>query len=184
MIYFSSDWHLGEDRIGINGKPNLFFRPFTSIEQQDNTIIQNFKNSSFKDGDTFYHLGDVIYNMNSIHYLEELRNLYPNSIFNLVIGNYDEDKLEILSKYFNIVSPEQFIEIEGIKFYLNHYPINCKEEEKGFGITGHIHGLWKVQKNMINVGVDAWHFFPVSEKEILFTVNAIRKFYDNNVFPY
>lgn len=33
MKYFTSDWHLGDDRIGINGKPNLFYRPFKSVAE-------------------------------------------------------------------------------------------------------------------------------------------------------
>jgi len=51
-----------------------------------------------------------------------------------------------------------------------------------FNICGHIHGLWKVQRNMINVGVDAWHFIPVSEEQIIFYMNGIKKHYDANVF--
>ena len=35
---------------------------------------------------------------------------------------------------------------------------------------------------MINVGVDAWHFKPVSLEEILFTKKAIECHYDDNVF--
>ena len=68
------------------------------------------------------------------------------------------------------------------EYYLNHYPAKCID--KPFAITGHIHGLWKVQKNMINVGVDAWHFKPVTEAEIKFCTTAVQKYYDKNVFPY
>jgi hypothetical protein len=42
-----------------------------------------------------------------------------------------------------------------------------------------------ILKNIkINVGIDAWHFNPVSEDEINFCHNAIVKFYDGDVFPY
>lgn len=192
MKYFSADFHIGDDRLGINGKPNLFYRPFEFIDEQDSTIINNFRLSDFKDGDELWHLGDVIYDLNSEKYLDQLRKLYPNSKFNLIIGNYDEDKLEVLGKYFDNITPEAMIEIGTSYVYLNHYPINCFKQDFGceiisgrcldFAITGHIHGLWKVQKNMINVGVDAWHFRPVSETEILFCWNAMQKFYDHNVF--
>lgn len=37
---------------------------------------------------------------------------------------------------------------------------------------------------MINVSVDAWHFKPVSETEILFCYNAMQNFYDENVFSF
>jgi len=196
--YFTSDWHLGEDRIGINGKPNLFYRPFGSIEEQNNTIINNFINSNFKDGDELWHLGDVLYNVNDNFWLNPLRARYPNSKFNLIIGNYDEDKLDVLGNYFDNITDEALIEIGNTYVYLNHYPTKCLNKDLGFSmghftnndsvikfaITGHIHGLWKVQPKMINVGVDAWHFKPVSEDEILFCWNAMQNFYDKNAFPY
>ena len=191
MKYFTSDWHLGDDRIGINGKPNLFYRPFLSVDEQDNTILTKFIQSGFKDGDELWHLGDVLYDVKMEYYLKELKDNFPNSKFNLIIGNYDEDKLEVLNRYFDNIYEDNYVHLNTLvkSVYLNHYPIKCKHEvEKphepwDFAITGHIHGLWKVQPNMINVGVDAWHFKPVSETEILFCWNAIQKFYDNNVFP-
>ena len=79
MKYFSSDTHFGESRIGINGKPNLFYRPFFSIEEQDNIITNNFINSTFKDGDEFWHLGDVLYDINSEYCLEKIRNKLLNN---------------------------------------------------------------------------------------------------------
>jgi calcineurin-like phosphoesterase family protein len=191
--WFTSDWHLGDGRIGIDGKPNLFYRSFRSIHEQNQTIIVNFRDSDFKDGDELWHLGDVIYDLSDEFYFESLRQSYPKSKFNLIVGNYDEDKLDILGKYFDNIFDSTVIHIgETIKgVFLNHYPIKCKSElwdndrqRFDFAITGHIHGLWKVQKNMINVGVDAWHFKPVSEDEILFCWNAMQKFYDENVFPY
>lgn len=187
MKYFTSDFHLGDDRIGTNGKPNLFYRPFEFIDEQDSIIINNFRLSNFKDGDELWHLGDVIYDLNSEKYLDQLRKLYPNSKFNLIIGNYDEDKLEVLGKYFDSIQEWVELNIGEYNVFLNHYPITCQTHLNefnswDFAITGHIHGLWKVQKNMINVGVDAWHFRPVSETEILFCWNAMQKFYDENVF--
>jgi len=73
--------------------------------------------------------------------------------------------------------------------YCNHYPTDCKKyldhaSDENFTLTGHIHGLWTVQKGMLNVGCDAWHFYPVSEEEVLFKYNAMQKIYDTNVFVY
>lgn len=195
MKYFTSDWHLGETRIGINGTKNLFYRPFTSIQEQNRTIVDNFLTSGFKDGDELWHLGDVVYEWNDEveDYLLLIRDEFPNSKFNLIVGNYDEDKLDNLKNYFDEIFESKVIHIgDTVKgVYLNHYPINCKKElydgerqRWDFAITGHIHGLWKVQRNMINAGVDAWHFKPVSEDEIKFAMIACEKYYDNNVFPY
>lgn len=203
--WFTADWHLGEDRIGINGKPNLFYRPFKAMDVggkpidvvgvQNLKILVNFKNSGFKNGDELYHMGDVVYDWqydstSGAHsILDMLKKMFPKSKFHLIIGNYDEDKVEELGEYFDNIVDSAELQIGNFNCYLNHYPVQCKRQlDVGpiydFAITGHIHGLWKVQKNMINVGVDAWHFKPVSEDEILFCWNAMQKFYDENVFPY
>lgn len=34
-------------------------------------------------------------------------------------------------------------------------------------LCGHVHGSWRQRGRMINVGVDAWHGFPVDEERIL-----------------
>ena len=190
MIYYTSDWHLGDDRLGTNGKPNLFYRPFTSIEESNKTIMDNFY-KEFKDGDILWHLGDVVVGdlKGSEAHLERMRTLYPNSQLNLILGNYDTDKVDILSKYFDSIH-EEFSLVsfsDKLMIYLNHYPSKCKEKleedrEYTFAITGHIHSLWKVQRKMINVGVDAWHFKPVSHSQIMFCWNAMQNHYDENVF--
>lgn len=190
--WFTSDWHLGEDRIGRGGKPNLFYRPFKSVDAQDNQILDGFINSGFQDGDELWHLGDVLYDANKHSMLSSLKDVFPNSKFNLIVGNYDEDKLVLLCNYFDDMYDDYYVKFDNqVKgTYLNHYPAKCRRELNKehqpweFAITGHIHGLWKVQRGMINVGVDAWHFKPVSEDEILFCWNAMQKFYDENVFPY
>lgn len=66
------------------------------------------------------------------------------------------------------------------EMYLNHYPENGKCEV--FNIVGHVHDFWKVQRNMLNVSTDSWHFTPITEEKVAFQINGIRKFYDINVF--
>jgi len=186
--FFTSDWHLNEDRIGVNGKPNLFYRPFNSIGTQNNTILNNIIISNFKNGDTLIHLGDVIYkpeddnDLSVKRWFKIFKSWYPDSKLTLIKGNYDDDKIEYVSQFFDEVYEDHTITIKGRQYYLNHYPFNCIDKQ--FSLTGHIHGLWKVQKNMINVGVDAWHFKPVSEDEIDFCRTACEKYYDKHVFPY
>jgi calcineurin-like phosphoesterase family protein len=147
----------------------------------------------FKDGDTLWHLGDVYTGNeeNAEQRLKDMKLAFPNSKFFLVRGNYDEGKDAILDKYFDEIYEEAFIANaqDGNLIYLNHYPTKCRDKMKedpniAFSITGHIHGLWKVQPKMINVGVDAWHFRPVSEEEILFCWGAMQYHYDGDVYPY
>lgn len=194
-LFFTSDWHLNDDRLGgVTNKPNVFYRPFsmssTPVELQNSTIIERILQSDFRDGDTLYHLGDVICNFDldgfygGVQRLERLRDTFPKSKFHLIIGNYDEDKLDFLGKYFDTIQNDLYLDLPKFKAYLNHYPIKCKPivNTDVLGITGHIHGLWKVRPNMINVGVDAWHFHIVPLETIEFCYNAMQNFYDENVY--
>lgn len=189
MIYFTADWHLGDDRIGINGKPNLLYRPFKSLEEQHEAIIEGIEASGFQNGDYLFHLGDVLYQPGTaeLAVMDQLRAKYDQSTFHLVIGNYDDDKLDLLQNWFDIIEEDHRLDhFDFGSVYLNHYPVNTLAEMQTaqLGITGHIHGLWKIQKQLINVGIDAWHFRPVSEKEIVFCYTAMTNYYDKNVFPY
>jgi len=180
MIYFTSDWHLGETRLGDIRKEefNPFFRSFNTVEEQDSFIIQKV-NEFVQKADFLYHLGDVAMNAESLEWLDCVR--CKNRV--LVAGNYDEPHLDLLSKYFMTVQHGMRITDDDSQtvFNLTHCPTDAVEDM--FNIVGHIHSLWKVKRNMVNVGVDAWHFKPVSLKEILFVKNAIEKgFYDENVF--
>jgi len=187
--YYTSDWHLGDPRIGNNGKPNVFYRDFPSIWRQNNIMVQSLQ-YDFQDGDTLWHLGDVVYDIeapdeggqSAEYYMDRLRNKYPKSKFNLILGNYDVGKEDWLQKYFDQLYTDTSVTINGREYYMNHYPVNCLDKE--FSLTGHIHGLWKVQHNMINVGVDAWHNKVVSDNTIDFCRTACEKYYDKNAFPY
>lgn len=188
--FYTSDWHIGDDRINIEGKLNLMLRPFNTLDIQHQTIYNGLI-QQMKDGDTLYHLGDVVYNFNYIDVLIKIRNKFPKSKFHLISGNYDDKHWDELGKYFDTISMDNIIDIDNIPTYLNHYPIQCKETQ-GYNqnLCGHIHSLWKVKqfseldykKNIINVGVDAWNFQPVSEPTLKFVFNGMNNHYDSNVF--
>ena len=176
MKYFTADWHLGDER------QNILVRPFESAEEQDLAIFTKFIRSGFEDGDELWHLGDVLYNPQSTFVLDYLRKRYPNSRFVLIKGNYDEDKLEILEQYFDEIYDMAFVDIDGLDVYLNHYPTECIDHN--ISMCGHIHGTWRVQHNILNVGVDTNYFRPYSEEDVKFQFNAMANHYDHNVFPY
>ena len=171
--FYTSDWHLNEKRIFDF---NPFFRPFKSVEEQNQVIINNC-NSIVGEGDTLYHIGDVAMDEEGVMMMDKIK--CKRRI--LIIGNYDEDKLPILSQYFDELLTELNIAINSRSYYVNHYPVNSDPER--MNLVGHIHGLWKVQPNMINVSCDAWNYEPLDEKRINFVTTAIEKYYDKNVFP-
>lgn len=171
MIYFTSDTHFGDNRLDLNGR-DLFV---SSADEADKIIIKKW-NESITDNDTVFHLGDVAINETSLDKVEQLKGQKI-----LLMGNYDCNvSMNRLKELFIEVRDNIYFKHDGETFYLNHYP------EKGvtdaFNIVGHIHSLWKVQRNMINVSCDAWQFRPVPIEKIHFLLNAIRNHYDINVF--
>jgi calcineurin-like phosphoesterase family protein len=175
--FFTSDIHFDDDRLNLFGRDVVF----KSSDEFDTQIIKNW-NSLIKSDDIVYYLGDASLSEKGLKNFEKL-----NGKKILIKGNYDEAdtaKFKVsnttLSKYFYKIYKSGYIKVNGEIIYLTHFPNKGKSD--CFNIVGHIHEKWKVQRNMINVGVDAWHFYPVSEKQIKFTINAIRNYYDDNVF--
>lgn len=167
--WFISDMHFSDKRFDV------FYRPFKTLEEQHETIIKNW-NSLIASEDEVYILGDVSIDDEGLNFMDQL-----NGYKILIKGNYDEPRnQELLKTKFNEIYENLVIDINEKPVHLVHYPNQGKAHL--FNIVGHIHGLWKVQRNMINVGVDAWNYLPVSEEQIKFCMNAIEKFYDDNVF--
>lgn len=179
--FYTSDMHFGDERLNLYGRDLMF----KNSKEVDEYIVETWNKTVGKD-DVVVIVGDVSMTREG---LETLNRLNGEKI--LVKGNYDnpiekggtakyEISDEILLKYFVKVVDELRVNINGETVYINHYP--TKTKKKYFNIVGHIHGLWKVQRNMVNVGCDAWHFTPVSEDLIKFQMNGIRVHYDQNVY--
>ena len=65
--------------------------------------------------------------------------------------------------------------IDGTDFIFNHDPaIHCMFPNKII-ICGHVHNLFKVQKNVINVGVDVWDYKPVSFEQLKPYIKTIKE---------
>jgi len=167
--FFTSDTHFDDSRIDI------FSRPFKSVKEMNDTMIKNW-NSVVGKEDTVYHLGDFAVKPEGFEYAKKL-----NGKIHLILGNYDEDNIKKFDhSLFESISNDLTLTIKGTEYYLIHKPTETIPDM--FNLTGHIHGLWKVQKNMINVGTDCWHFFPIPEEKIEFQRNGIVNHYDDNVF--
>ena len=168
--FFVSDTHFNDDRF------NLFYRPFKTVQEQDDYLVEKW-NSVVGVNDEVFHIGDFATTDKGLDVVKRL-----NGKIHLVMGNYDDPRpMSKLKKLFASVVVNADLKLKnGEMIHLNHYPANAVLDK--FNIVGHIHGLWKVQRNMINVGCDAWNFLPVSEDEIIFCMNAIRKYYDKHVF--
>lgn len=172
MIYFTSDTHFGDKRLELYHR-DLVFNTHNLID----TYIKVRWNNIVRRDDTVYHLGDVAMDEKSLGILNDL-----NGKKILILGNYDKEfyRKGLLDPYFETILHSSMIQLGDYSINLVHEPTSAQENI--FNLVGHIHGLWQVQKNMINVSTDAWHFSPVSEELILWKINAIEKYYDQNVF--
>jgi calcineurin-like phosphoesterase family protein len=172
--WLTADYHLGEDRW------QMMQRPFTrQLDMIDALVF--FHNEVVEDEDMVYINGDVIYQRYP-EFLKEVARFKGKKV--LFRGNHDRVLSDQdLSKYFDHVIPEgegMEIEIEGLPCYITHYPSRSRLDR--FNLVGHVHGAFKFQLNMLNVGVDVHHFSPVAFNQIPFFFKAISEFYDEDVW--
>ena len=164
MIYFTADTHFGHDNIIRYCK-----RPFTSVDDMDETIINNW-NSVVTDNDTIYILGDFLFRANRLDLVyNKLKVLNGNKI--LIKGNHEKQALNIQAKYnfFNKVSYYEEIRYNDVKICMFHYPIEewNNKHHGSIHLHGHTHGNSPIVKNRFDVGVDVNNFSPISIEEIL-----------------
>lgn len=168
--YYISDLHLGHYNI-----IKLCNRPFSSVEEMDETIINNW-NSVVKDTDTVYIGGDFCFKSakDPVEYLKQLRGHKV-----LCIGNHDTSLLKNPSarKYFDQIKDIINITDGDNRIVLCHYPM---VEWDGFfrnsiHLYGHIHNntsndTYDIVKNIpncYNIGADVLGFTPRTLDEII-----------------
>lgn len=179
--FYISDMHFGDERLNLYGRDLMF----KDSKECDDYIIDTW-NKTISKNDQVIVIGDISMTKDGLKKISKL-----NGEKILVKGNYEISEKEggtakydvddkLLLNYFTKVVTELYVKVNGEDIYVNHFPTNARQDM--FNIVGHIHGTWKVQRNMINVGCDAWHFTPVSEDLIKFQINGIRNHYDQNVY--
>lgn len=173
-IWFTSDWHIGDNRLNILRRPfKNYDEMFSKIREQHNSLV--------KPHDLVYVLGDVCCR-DTPGYLPLVKTFNGKKI--LIRGNHDRvisDKDFLI--YFDQVIADGDgleIEIENIKFYLTHYPTTARSDV--FNLVGHVHDAWKFQANMINIGIDVNHFRPTSIDQIKFYYDATLHHFDSDIW--
>lgn len=172
-IFFTSDTHFGHSKIIDYCK-----RPFSSIEEHDKTLIQNWNNVVGQD-DTVFHLGDFAYG-NSQFISNIIKQLNGNII--LIKGNHDLRNMNpTLYNIFSDVVYQARILIDKQTVYLNHFPFLCFEhgdinlykDNYSVQLFGHVHSGPLTSSEDVNrlnilfptqydVGVDNNNFTPIS----------------------
>lgn len=173
-FWVSSDHHLGDPRL------DLMRRPFANPDEQLAAMIANH-NALVSPKDIFIQLGDVC-SKRTCEWLPHIAKFNGEKI--LVRGNHDRGVSDAeFRRYFSeIVAEGDGIEIEGFDFpcYGTHYPSLGRKDF--FNLVAHIHGAWRCQLNMVNVGVDVHHFRPINADDIVFYQKAVTSVYDEDVW--
>jgi calcineurin-like phosphoesterase family protein len=161
--FFISDTHFGHKNI-----IKLADRPFSSVEEMDNKMVENW-NDTVDEWDDVWFLGDFCWEKDSG--LKIFNTLKGRK--HLIYGNHEKPALTFswYSKQSDYIGF-----IEDVRFHLYHYPIH---EWDGFyrntiHLHGHVHGNQKYagSKNMMNVSVENIGYTPISLDEVLARTRA------------
>ena len=164
MKYYTSDLHLSHTNI-----IKYENRPFSSIEEMDNTIIDNI-NYRLSPDDELYILGDFTLENSPRKIGGLIKRIKCKK--HLIIGNHDYfTRNKNLCSLFDSVHHYLEIEDEGRTVILFHYPIqNWNLKRYGsIHLYGHVHSKEELQLkevNAFNVGVDVNNFMPVIQEKL------------------
>lgn len=155
-IWFTADEHYGHENI-----IKYCIRPFANATHMNEELIYRH-NSVVSYSDEVWHLGD--FSMRE----DVVPRILPrlNGRHHLIVGNHD--RVEGFDRYLSYGFRSVALTDELDDFVLNHHPYPdgvpsiCK-----WLLCGHVHEKWKVKRNMINVGVDQWCFYPVPLYELI-----------------
>jgi calcineurin-like phosphoesterase family protein len=158
--FFTSDTHFGDIRVLRIDK-----RPFKSVEEHDEALIANWR-ETVTDEDEVWHLGDFALHVDAARIAELLRILPGRK--HLITGNNDGPDTLAASGWASVQSYAE-IKVDGHPLVMCHYAFRTwKNMGKGWiDLHGHSHGLLKRQTRQYDVGVDLFHFRPVTLETIL-----------------
>jgi calcineurin-like phosphoesterase family protein len=187
VLYKTSDWHLDHGKI-----IEYCNRPFPDTAAMNTALIDNC-NDVVGPGDELWFVGDLAMGKRyeSVPLFKKLRcrNLY------CVPGNHDHchpmhpkrDQFRQLYEDagFKILDTEIAVEIGGHQVLVCHFPYEGDSHDEDrylehrpvdtglWLIHGHVHDQYRVRGRQINVGVDVWDYYPVSEDQLLEIINKI-----------
>lgn len=150
---------------------------FSSVEEMNEHMIERW-NSVVKQGDTVYHLGDVVMGANSENWMK-LNWGRLNGSKRLIVGNHDDVKMLSTGGWFKKVSMwRMFPEFSCV---LTHAPIHASgllKQPRGstavwpddtdvlMNVHGHIHQNKSPQGPYMNVSVEMIDYTPVNMEDI------------------
>lgn len=148
MKYVTGDLHLGHDEIIGYCK-----RPYPNVKVMDRTITKDH-NNIVTDDDDVYIIGD--FSLKTAQYRGTLENYVQklNGRLHLILGNHDIKDAWLYCEigFWSVHAP--YLEVD--EFVLAHDPALSQIDRSRPFLCAHVHDLFVLQKNVLNVGVDIW----------------------------
>lgn len=161
--WYTADPHFGHDSIIPNAH-----RPFRDTGHMDTVLIERLWEKVGPDDDLWI-VGDFAFGPKAKDedWLLAIFGQLPGARRHLVVGNHDGSLTQALpwdsvSWLAEVDDPASDRPVT-----LCHYPMmTWNHARKGaLHLFGHVHGNWQGSANAVNVGVDAWDFYPVTMQE-------------------
>lgn len=164
MRYITSDPHFGHRNICGKGGFVHTRTHFTSVEEMNETIIENWNNQVGPEDEVII-AGDIALNMKPREVFEILKRLHGTLL--LIEGNHDSVSKTIkylLNNNYTYNRKPKFeyhqvgmrIKYNKRVYYVTHYPLGLGEGRRGLrNLCGHIHTAVAYSSNVLNIGVDS-----------------------------
>lgn len=164
--YFSGDWHLGHANIiRFDG------RPFSNVEEMNETIMKNVM-TQLQKGDNLYYVGDFAL-CRDLRQVEGWMSTLHSSGANLyfIKGNHDKkDTIKLYQKYGVYLGEQKKIEVEGQEIVLNHYAMRVwdKSHHGTWHLYGHSHHSLKEDMNSLSfdIGINGWGYKLITMEQV------------------
>ena len=159
-LWFTADQHFSHPRI-----IEYCNRPFRTVDEMDKRLIENY-NTKVADEDDVYFIGDLtMKGPENKGYVERLVSKLRGRKY-FVVGNHDRLRVwDYIDMGF--ITAASRIDWPHENVTLHHDPaIQHTLPKDRYLYCGHVHGLFKICKRVINVGVDVWDYFPVSSAQL------------------
>lgn len=178
QTWFTSDWHLGHAKVIEFEK-----RPFGSVDEMNQALIENYQ-KKVQPQDRVFFLGDLSFT--TFLLTHNLVQPLKGAKF-LVQGNHDRlSEAQYRKMGFQIVAQEMVLDLFGRFIKLSHFPRLPTDEalrndphemryldrrpphDGRWLLHGHCHGKNRLNPltKSVHIGVDAWDYGPVNQREI------------------
>jgi len=159
MWNYNNLWFWGDPHFAHYNIIKYCNRPYKNEHEMDNDMIRRYREVITSDA-TVICTGDFTIKRPSYRsYIEKIIKQLPGQK-HLVLGNHDYFKPQAYIDM-GFISVHTILYLEKLNIYIIHDPAISQTDTSKLFIGGHVHNLFKVQRNFINVGVDVWDFYPV-----------------------